>query len=275
MSFLPTLEEQVAAAADRHPIPVNDRGRMGSRRRILQLGVLAGIMATSGVAYASQGLWRPLMGDNGRGHPAVSAAPLPATLTDHFHVLARPQTDDDRGIASQDALRWQPGGRTIQTGGVRRLGTASDGTALVVIPLVGTNAASADSQSTSEVCLWRKDPTEAGRASCASTEQVTRSGLQLVSLETRSTPTEAADEARKAWFKSHPEGGRIPDGLGVASQSTVSVIGLVPDDVAFVRFGDSPGVRAAAKNNVFEATVPANELENVTWFDGRGQPVAR
>lgn len=279
--LLPGYKERLGRAATQvaaeHQTRAGARGSgrvRGPRRRGRHIGagMALGIVAVSGVAYASQGLWRPSMGDDRRGRAVATDSPLPPALLERYEVLRRPQNAEDRGAGSRDALRWQSRG-LIQTNGVRRVGTGSDRSAIVLIPMAKKRAAPADADRTRSLCLWKQDPVEAGGMSCQSIDDVPAQGVMLFTVEEGKLPAVLERRRRKIFRETARKGGgavRVPGEL--MPVGTAQVVGLVPDGVARVRVGPPGRQRIAIVNqNLYQLQISERDVRDIAWLgqDGR------
>lgn len=293
-ALLPGYKEQLGARAtslaaehERRGRPEAVTGGAGAARRRrggrfghhLGITVLIGGALAGGVAYASQGLWSPVMGDDNRGRPTANDSPLPPELLERYAVLRREQTEADRGPGSRDALRWQSRG-VIQTNAVRRLGTGYEKTAIVLIPLARKHGAPGDPTTTRTLCLWQQDPKEAGGMACSPVDRAIREGVMMYSAEP--PKLSKADRRRVAAAFRAAQRRQSRDGRGkfvrlpmrLVAGGKAHIVGLVPDGVAQVRIGEGThAVTVPVKNNVYLADRPEQYLQPLVWLDGGGKAV--
>ncbi len=294
-SLLPGFKEQIGACAAelaREPRPTP---KAWHRSRGAAGGLVLAALLTGGVAYATEGLWSPIMGDDDRGRPVASGAPLSAQLVERFAVWRREQSESDRGLGSLKALRWQSGGLAIQTGGVRRVGSAPGGEAIVVIPFAHAVKSEGVDGATRQICLWVEDPSEAGGMGCAGTERAARYGVELITVQAHLRSSGSAQTAQRDKdgsyarvpadphelrrvrkpMRDQPHGTTLPPHLGVVAVSGLAHwAALVPDGVARVRVGPrGHEVTARVRDNLAQLTTQERYLQPVVWLDAAGNDI--
>lgn len=218
--FNATSEQHARASggAAAQPLPRRERWR---RRPWLSgpLAVVALAAAAGGVAYATD-LWRPPLGEFGRGEVEQVAVGGGASggFAEILAALRREQTDADRGPASAYALKFPHKQRGVLTGGVRLLGETSAGSAIVLVPTtnaVGTTTPPGDSaagvtdapatspRDEDEVCVWIRDVEgesgggESGGRACADLDELRRGKLFLSIGDPQPEPTAAEQAAMR------------------------------------------------------------------------------
>jgi hypothetical protein len=128
MTLMPEIHDALARAVGARPVR---RRRRPSRRA----GLLAvGVLVVSGSAVAATGGWRPILGDDDRGHPQPARATVPAAQVSALSVLRRAQTDRDRGPDVRSILRLLPrtGINGVQTDAIRLLRQREDRVTILV-----------------------------------------------------------------------------------------------------------------------------------------------
>jgi hypothetical protein len=124
---------EVFDALDR-AVRSNAQRRRAPRWRRPQALVLVFSVVTAGTALAATS-WLPQVGDDQRGHPALSSSPVPADQATALAVLRRAQTEADRGPQVEQVLRLlgsQVDG--VLAHGIRLLAARDDG-AIVLVPV--------------------------------------------------------------------------------------------------------------------------------------------
>jgi hypothetical protein len=224
MSFIERYEAQLVAAGDAR------RPRRAPTRAIAVVAAI-GVLA-AGPALAATGVWRPQIGDRDDGSPTISADQPPTAQVERYGVLARPQTDEDRGEATRAALRLIGAGvEGVRTGSIRLLRDSSHGGPAVLIPVSGYHGpfptalrqdGDDSPRKTDGLCLFVADPSGVGGASACHTPEELLSGA-----------------------------GRLPAMVGNR------LYGLAPDGVARVEvdLGDGRTVSAAVEDNLFITAV--------------------
>lgn len=132
MIQLPQLQESLLLANDR----LVERAQRRARRFRLGLFTSVAVVGASGVAVGAGALWGPILGQEDGNRPTAGTSDVPAVQRDMLPVLARDQTNADRGPAAQvalrDATRRYEG---IRTGAVRLVADDGHGGGLVLVPV--------------------------------------------------------------------------------------------------------------------------------------------
>jgi hypothetical protein len=302
-ALFPELRDSLATEAERQVRP--------SRRLHLPIvgGGLLAVLAAGGIATAATGIWSPPLGDDRRGNPTPSVAPVPEAQLRHFAVLRRQADDQDRGADVRSALTFMsPKYEGIRVNAVRRL-AAGDGTAGadILIPVGSANGIR------DALCLFTTDPVDGGGVNCFSLPQIL-TGHGTAAIAKMAPPTEAQRRSmqataakakrafsarrraalraaqplprdpaartraiRAAYRKADRRSARTATPTGPApSIAQIQYSGIVPDGVATVVRHDSAGThRATVANNFYRMSVPKGRPGDGTfvWQDSQGLPV--
>ncbi|MDO9353173.1 MAG: hypothetical protein Q7T55_05730 [Solirubrobacteraceae bacterium] len=301
--LFPDVAERLRAAADEreHPAPheLPSRPRRSSRRPGWRTGLVAlagGLLISTG-AYAARGLWQPELGtENGR--PTAIAGPPSMSLVDRFAVLRRPQTEADRGAASQQALKFTGSADDgVRTDFVRRLEPAGTDDAVVLVPItmgdgserlcvwvgprearegVGGSRGCGTAREALQGSMWigigempdRDDPDEAELAS------LRRQQSAILGPDRGSADRDGLSADDKAALADLDEKLREASGRALADH-TLRVVGLVPDGVTQVRLGN-PARIVPIHDNVYSLVILERELGNpmrAELLDGDGKTI--
>ncbi len=301
MSLLPGLEAQLLDAATRtdpayRPVQIRRRSRLrrpGHGRAGLYSVI--GLLVFSGGAYASRGLWQPVLGNDATGHPTATHDAPPNRQLTHLSVLRRPQTDADRGIASSAALKaFRPQDGAIRTAAVRQLATLPNGAIAVLVPV--------DQRRANDTAYARRDDAKLCLAVvptrgpmdppiCGPTSQVlVGEGL---SVDVWNPLTEQQERGRAAAIRKAQRAGRLPvvtdpdasvrvddDVVAEIEAATYAtggrgdrfVVNVVPDIVRAVRFFDLPGKpEVPVRGNVVVRQLEAGQSGATSWLDAKGR----
>lgn len=248
-TYLEQLHEELVAAGERltpgTPAAARAR-RWGRTPRVLALG-FAGL-AVSATALAATAPWHPLFGDPSdprAPQPRITAEGPPQDQQAVLGVLRRPQSDQDRGLATRQALRFfGPSTQDVRTAYIRILRSGAGSLTAVLVPARIWDPGAFEKRDV--VCLFVRDP--------------------------------AGDGGGKACFTTT----EIRDGLAGGSIGAMD-FGLVPDGVASVAFHyGSTTSTAEVHDNFYEHAAPAHAVEDggtisqqpgsTTWLDARGRP---
>lgn len=241
------------------------RNRQGKRHRWRRLkltgATLASALAFSAVAYASQDLWRPVLGSGTANAPAAAAAPPPKAFMDELAVLRRPQTNRDRSAASEAALRFPARDAEIRTGYVRRLRDTQNGGPVILVPVV-------DADGQDRLCLWTPDAAaDATSRTCATHDEFAAGRLILASPSPTASSPEIEGELARRRREAASKGTydyETEDLLG--SSESGHVFGLAPDAARFASVG---GAVMLVRDNSFEGDVRSIGDLQATWATGR------
>jgi hypothetical protein len=257
MSFIDQFETQLVAAGRRR-IERRLRNRIARRLRVPRSRnaaiALAALVLAAPAAAATLG-WNPFAGprhDLRRGTPTIVHGQVDASLTRILAPLRRPQSDADRGVATQRAANaFGSDVSGVNLDGVRVL-DSQGGLVLVPVERYGLNLERA---ARANPALPAPDPARFSNAVCLY------------------EPGSDGSGGRPCYTAA-----TILGGTALGSQAGV-VTGLVPDGVAQVRLIAGAGGAAAVANvreNVFVAGPPASEAPAaVEWLDARGQTIRR
>src|SRR4051794_30089378 len=250
MSYLDLLQEQfVAASRELHA---------RKRRRVRRRGAVCAalLVLITPPALAATGVWRPQLGDGKGPAPEIATDQPPPDQLAMLSVLRRPQTDADRGVASQYALKFvdSPSIKGVRTDSIRLLAQSEQDRGIVLVPvaryapqplpklpadtppevLKAINRPAIDNA----LCLYQLD-IDGGGVACRSTADI-REG--------------------RAWMM-----------LGHRS------FWLVPDGVATVRseFAGHAPIDTAVQGNTALFTAPAVEARRTTFLDAHGKAVLK
>ncbi|MEA2219458.1 MAG: hypothetical protein QOJ35_2084 [Solirubrobacteraceae bacterium] len=238
----------------RRLVALREATRRSARPRSA-LAVLAAVLVT-GTALAATQPWEPLLGNDRQGHPTPTSSPLDPAALGLLGVLRRPQGEEDRGPGVQEALRSiGDQNHGVRVAGVRLVGHAPDGRAIVLIPVVlfaDEAAAPAYSSVNDALCVYYP-------------------GL--------ATPGHAAFADYPCWTA-----GDIGAGKAIGRLNTDGVqriFGLARDGVTTADFAlhDGTAVHAEVHDNFFDAVVPATAaplagVDTVRWLDAHGDVVS-
>lgn len=260
MTLMPEIHDALARAVATRPVR---RRRRPSRRA----GLLAvGALVVSGSAVAASGGWRPILGDDDRGHPQPARRTVPAAQVAALSVLRRAQTGRDRGPEVQAILRLLP--RTaingVHTDAIRLLRQREDGvTILVPAERVGSRQISPTSIRRDVLCV-------------------------LTGVTTTQTATVEDPTGRMRTIRAPGGAGQICGDLrqlrttGIGASGTRTDKGfitgaLVPDGVAsvIIRLRNDRHRTAKVHDNYYEINT-GNELApawGVRWLDTQGKTI--
>lgn len=270
MSGFDDLESNLMAAVrERQTSAVAVAPQGAPRRRARSSGTrtiwLAGIalFGTSGVAFASHGLWMPVLGSSSdQVQEAVKGAPAQEALG-ALAILRRPQTDADRGSAAQYAVRFPNNQRYVRTNFVRALGVSVRGNPVVLIPTGASEAAGpAD-----EFCLWVAGVRGGGSGTCASIAAVKEGKLTIAVGAAPDTEREAqrARDRKKTLEDMAAAGAESAMGSGETfsdEETMLTVVGLVPDGIESVELPGEGSAKVAA--NAWKASISEGEFTGET-----------
>jgi hypothetical protein len=221
-------------------LPAQRERRRAPRRRTLVVAALAAAVATP--ALAATAPWRPLLGDDHRGHPAASADVPSAAALRSLAVLRRPQGEVDRGPLARRALRFfGTATQEIMTAHVRVLRSTGPAAGITLVP-VKAYSPPGTSKAGEQLCLYMPDRNgDGGAQSCV--------------------PPGALRE-------------QLPAELGP------TLYGLVPDGVARVRIEmrGGPPAEAEVRENLYAVEVPKEARGgpvSLKWLDDGGSAILR
>lgn len=286
-------EAELTSSASASAHETKARPPKRSRRPGWRTGTFAliGALAISSGAYAARGLWQPELGSD-KDRPTAIAGPPSTDLVERIAVLRRPQSEADRGAASQQALRFPDSPRTgIRTDFVRRVEPAGTADAAVLVPLKMHDG-------TERLCLWvgPRDVAEGegGARGCATATKALQGRLVFGTGEMPRPEAEAElapirrEKAALEWDGQRrrvltDEEQRRYDELEklesettrrVYADVTLRVVGVVPDGVAKVRVGE-PGQVVEVHDNTFSVVMPERSLGRMTptLLDGDGREI--
>jgi hypothetical protein len=248
--LLDSLSVELAAAGERQARRVARR----RRRARLAAAVAVALLGLIGAAVATGAFfWQPQLGNESQGHPTASPSDVPAAQLEVLSVLRRPQTEPDRGAASQYAARWLGTEfRGVRTNSIRLL---SNGAVLF--------SAEHGPAGDNSLCLFLAD-TEAGGFTCVGTDQLRRSGAALITVPRPNIKFQTKD-GKLVLHDGHP----VPVPGSKPSPQPARVIGIVPDGVAAIRFGDTT---VPVDDNAYDAHLAPGEDPRQTLLDRDGNP---
>lgn len=230
MTVLVSLSTDLAVAGER----LAQRAVVRRHRGKLAVFLSGGVLALGGIAVATEGLWRPQLGDERRGRPtAIPAAPAPAGQRGFLGVLRREQTAADRGAAAEYAARL--------------LGQGFGGVRTATFRVLAGDAVLFSARQTpagrNRLCLFLPDPVDGGGLGCWSKEEI------------------LAGNATIGLF------------MGPPGSTEGTVLGLVPDGVAAVRVADSAGTLPVHDNAYTGPVSETGAQRPITMLDEAGKPV--
>jgi len=248
-NYTDALRQELVAASDRltQLSPAMAAQRRWWRRSPRALAVaLAGLVLSATAIAATTTPWHPLFGEAGSPQPHVSGDAPPAQQLRLLGVLRRPQTPDDRGVATRQALRYfGTSTQGIHTDYIRQLPSGQGALAAILLPARAWRFPGVSKDDV--LCIFIADPSgDGGGKACYTTADV--------------------------------ENGWAAGSIGAVD------FGLVPDGVAQVQFRYPSGTQAAAvHDNFFEhrpeqaaesGRVPARPPQATVWLDANGKPTA-
>jgi hypothetical protein len=249
-NYLDALRQELVAASDRltqpSPAMAVRRGWWQRSPRALPIA-LAGLVLSATAIAATTRPWQPLFGDAGTPQPRVSGDAPPVPQLELLGVLRRPQTPEDRGAATQQALRFfGTSTQGVYTNYIRQLPAGQGGLAAILVPARSWRFPGISKDDV--LCVFIADPVgDGGGKGCYTTAEV--------------------------------ESGRAGGSIGAVDY------GLVPDGVTQVRFNYPTGTQATAvHDNFFEhrpeqaahsGRIPARPPQATLWLDADGKPTSR
>jgi hypothetical protein len=248
-NYADALRQQLVAASDRltQPSRAMSAPRRWWRRSPRALAIaLAGLVLSATAIAATTKPWQPLFGDAGSPQPRVSGDAPPVPQLQLLGVLRRRQTPEDRGAATQQALRYfGTSTQGVYTNYIRQLPSGQGGLAAMLVPARSWRLPRISKDNV--LCVFIADSTgDGGGKGCYTTAEV--------------------------------ESGRAGGSIGAVDY------GLVPDGVAQVQFSYPTGTQATAvHDNFFEhhpeqaaqsGRIPARPPEATLWLDADGKPTA-
>lgn len=267
-ALLPELPDDLSHAAERLA-----RGR--AKRPWLRVGVPAvsvGLVVAGG-ALAATGVWTPQVGDG--SHPSlISRSAPPAGQLKTLGVLRRTQTAADRGAESRFSLRFQGAHGKVRVGSVRVLGQHAGSSGYVLIPVEGGSTLAGRKAPRDQLCLSARDSDGAG-VGCFTLQDVAagRAVMGMFPAPRKAKAQLARLEARRqAIQRRHPKW-KLP--RYVQPHGQARLVGLVPDSIASVRFGEGrTAATTAVHENFFEILGPrARGNKQLHYLDANGKEV--
>lgn len=251
--LLDSLSAELAAASDRLA------RRSARRRRRARIAAIVALMALAliGASIATGTFfWQPQLGNDSQGHPTASATNVPAAQLALLGVLRRAQTDSDRGAQARYAASWLGSEfRGVRTDSIRVLTNGS-------VLFSAEHGPSGDDS----LCLFLADK-EAGGITCFNTDQLRRGGAALVTMPAPNIKFQTKDG--KLVLR---DGKPIPVPGNKPSPMPARVIGIVPDGVAAVRFGNTT---VPVHDNAYDAHLPPGVTPPGTPLDSNSNPWQR
>ena len=248
--LLEPLSTELAVAGER----LARRSARRRRRARLAAVVVVALLGLIGTAAATgRFFWQPELGNDSQGHPTASASDVPAAQLALLGVLRREQNDTDRGAAGRYAARWL---------GTEFRGVRTDSIRVLTNGAVLFSAEHGPSGDDS-LCLFLADK-EAGGMGCFTTDQLRRRGAAIVTIP----PPNIKFKTKNGKLVLH-DGQPVPLPGSKPSPEPARVIGLVPDGVAAVRFGD---LTVPVHENAYDAHMPPGVTPVATPLDGAGKP---
>ena len=210
------------------------------------------MLAVSATALAATAPWQPLFGDpdHPSAQPRVTGSAPPAGQLALLSVLRRPQTDEDRGATTQQALRYfGTSTQDVYTDYIRRLPLGSGDLAATLVPARSWRLPGGVMTLHDVLCVFVAESNgDGGAKGCYTTAALTR--------------------------------GRAGGSLGSVEY------GLVPDGVAALEVRYANGTqRIAVRDNFYEHRAPPQDVagggttparsQGTTWLDADGKPASR
>jgi hypothetical protein len=247
--LLDSLSADLAAAGDRLA-----RRAARRRRRVRIFAITIALLGLLSTAAATATLfWQPQLGNDSQGHPTASTSDVPADQLALLSVLRRPQTDADRGAAGRYAASWLGRQfRGVRTDSIRVL---TNGAVL----FSAEHSPSGDNA----LCLFLAD-TEGGVISCSTTDQLKRGGTALLTMP----PPDIKFRTKNGKLVLR-NGRPIPVPGSPTSPRPARVVGIVPDGVAAVRFGETT---VPVHDNAYDAHLPPGVTAHSKLLDSDGNP---
>jgi hypothetical protein len=248
-TYLDALRYELVAASERLAQPSATTTRRPRRKRSRRAVVvaLAGL-TISATAIAATTPWQPLFGDPGSPQPKVTGSAPPADQFAILGVLRRPQTEDDRGSVTQQALRYfGTSTQGVYTNYIRRLRSDEGDLPAILLPARSWNASRFRKDDV--VCLFVGEGRASGGAKfCSTSAEIKR--------------------------------GAAEGSLGAVAY------GLVPDTVARVEFHYGNVTQSVAvHDNFYEYRAPEQLVSgggitpsrptSTSWLDAQGNPTSQ
>ncbi|MCW3047762.1 MAG: hypothetical protein JWO74_2046 [Solirubrobacterales bacterium] len=246
-NYLDALRQELVAASDRltQPSPAMARQRRWWRRSPRALAIALAGLAVSATAIAATTPWQPLFGDPGSPQPRVTGSAPPAGQLALLSVLRRPQTPEDRGVITQQTLRYfGTSTQGVYTSYIRQLPSGQGALPAILLPARSWQVPGLNKNDV--LCLFVAEANaDGGAKGCYTTTEV--------------------------------ESGTAGGSLGAI------VYGLVPDGVAQVQFDYPTGTQVVAvHDNFYEQRAPQNTVrgggttpvrpQGTSWLDAQGEP---